>query len=186
MSAKIYGGLRALATDPFRAGQQAREVLEPIFFSNVKNLAAFIESKPDEELSELFLVPEGLKRQYNAAGTAFAVLEALQAGSYSGGEFADIGYNFLLMPSAADERILAHVYNGPKAYRAALIASGYFEDFSYWDNSDKDDNVSAEEWAHREASWAHLLKGNVTPASIGLGFQNPALMTFELWSMGLS
>jgi len=56
-----------------------------------------------------------------------------------------------------------------------------FKDFSYWNNTDRDDRVTAREWRHREKTWDRILPGNrAVPAISGFtyDFGSTSFQTF--------
>jgi hypothetical protein len=66
-----------------------------------------------------------------------------------------------------------HVYGVPFSDRSRWIVAWLnrpeVEDFSYWNNTDKPDTVSQEEWDHRQMVWDRILAVNPaeTPAMAG-------------------
>lgn len=183
MSTKIYTAYRAVSTDPFEVGRQIRKLFNPIFFKGVMKIEETIESRPEDTLQDIFWLPKPLKKGRWIEKSAFDVIETLKNQSTHTFSDADISYEVVLMPSAADNRVLLIVFSECGLYEKALDKSELFEDFGYWDNTDPDEDVTEAEWKHREKSWGYLIEDDETPASIGLSITNPGSMAYELWKI---
>lgn len=54
---------------------------------------------------------------------------------------ASIGYQVVLMRGPNPGQIIFHVYSESREYTETLSSQDWCQDFSYWDNTDKDDGV---------------------------------------------
>lgn len=85
---------------------------------------------------------------------------------------ADIGYEVTILPGPDDNDVVFRVFSESDDYFKALKNKNLGRDFSYWDNTDKDDNVSDAEWEKRKKYWESLPQKSFS--SIGLSFPNPS------------
>lgn len=150
MSTKVYGGLRAVDTDPFVAAAKIRAVLNPMF---VNWLLAQV---PDRK---------GLR-------DAHRQMLALKAQAIHTSDPLDIGFDVLLLPALGEGTPLVLLYSEESpAYRRALIRAKVCVDFSYWDNSDKPRGVTKAAWEDRKRQWGAL--GDRSPSECGLLITEP-------------
>lgn len=78
----------------------------------------------------------------------------------------DYSFEVTLFPDG-EETLL--VYNcEQKSLTDILDNMSEIEDFSYWDNTDPDETVSAEEWNIREEKWNKFLKAGMAPSDKGV------------------
>ena len=85
---------------------------------------------------------------------------------------ADIGYEVSLLPDPITGDIVFHVFSESRGYTKALAQQAWCADFSYWNNTDRDDSISEEEWERREAFWCSLPLKAIRDMS--LSFRNPS------------
>lgn len=84
---------------------------------------------------------------------------------------ASIGYQVILMRGPNPGQIVFRVYSENREYTEALNSQGWCQDFSYWDNTDKDDDVSEEDWEVRDNFWYNMPNKPIT--SMSLMFNQP-------------
>lgn len=85
---------------------------------------------------------------------------------------ADIGYEVAMLPGPTMGDIVFRVFSESRGYTKALAQQKWCADFSYWNNTDRDDSISKEEWERREAFWCSLpLKAF---RDMSLSFRNPS------------
>lgn len=65
----------------------------------------------------------------------------------------DIFYDVQIMRGPEDNTIVFKVFSECRDYTEALETQDWCSDFSYWNNTDKDDDVTEEEWEHRKKYW---------------------------------
>lgn len=81
---------------------------------------------------------------------------------------ASIGYQVVLIRDPNPGQIIFHIYSESREYTEALNS----QDFSYWDNTDKDDDVSEEDWEARAKFWNNV-PYDKSIASMSLMFNQP-------------
>lgn len=85
---------------------------------------------------------------------------------------ADIGYEVTMLPGSDDNDVVFRVFSESGDYFKAIKDKNIGKDFSYWNNTDKDDSVSDAEWEKRKKYWEGLPQKSFS--SIGLSFSNPS------------
>lgn len=83
----------------------------------------------------------------------------------------DIFYDVLIMRGPEDNTIVFKVFSENHAYTEALTSQNWCGDFSYWNNTDRDDNVSEEEWERRAQYWRDIPYAPV--GDISISFPQP-------------
>jgi hypothetical protein len=78
----------------------------------------------------------------------------------------DFDCEFVFIP--LEKYTLAMLYTEKKEFREIWENCGYFENYSYWNNTDPDESVSDEEWEQRGEDWDVL--GYDAPSSVGMSF----------------
>lgn len=184
MSITIYDGMRSDAGSAFDVALQARAVLEPLFFSKAKNLIEILESRGGDTPEDVFDLRESLGKTYDAEHAVFAAVEHLKRATNHTFSRADIGYELMLLPSYSDDSVLALIYSEDKSYREALINSGLFRDFGYWDNSDAPEEETVESWRARRHIWGWMTEENRAPVSVALSINQPSSLAYALWEQG--
>ncbi|MFF2053793.1 hypothetical protein ACFVU2_19470 [Leifsonia sp. NPDC058194] len=58
---------------------------------------------------------------------------------------------------ASDGRVLAVPFHMNAEYDKALAATGLFEEYGYWNNSDRPENLSNDQWRKRREDWDSVL-----------------------------
>lgn len=53
----------------------------------------------------------------------------------------------------AGDRLLVKLFCGERGYVEAICADTMFEDYAYWDNADRPEQISKEQWGRRRADW---------------------------------
>lgn len=84
---------------------------------------------------------------------------------------ASIGYQVVLMRGPNPGQIIFHIYSESHEYTEALNSQDWCQDFSYWDNTDKDNDVSEEDWEARAKFWNNMPYKPI--ASMSLMFSQP-------------
>ena len=85
---------------------------------------------------------------------------------------ADIGYEVIILPGPDDNDVIFRVFSESSDYFKAIKDKNIGRDFSYWNNTDKEDSVSDSEWEKRKKYWESLPEKSFS--SIGLSFSNPS------------
>lgn len=83
----------------------------------------------------------------------------------------DIFYDTIIMRGPEDNTIVFKVFSECRDYTKALETQGWCSDFSYWNNTDKDDDVTEEEWERRKKYWDAM--PYTPPSESSVGFTQP-------------
>lgn len=194
MSIKIHDGLKATDNNPFEAANQARSVLEPLFFRKVDELVSKLENAgldvPMSDIFDLDFSPEAITKEiYGSSAAAkdpkyrvFTMIDVLDRKATWTFSKADIAYKLVLIPNGVPgEAPLALLYSQDRDYHASLLESGLFVAHGYWDNTDPEEGV---DWDLRKREWSRLL-GDATPSDVGLSITHPGSFTYALYRAGL-
>jgi hypothetical protein len=80
------------------------------------------------------------------------------------------GFGFSVAPDPETGRVHVLSFCERSELRMAFEAIECVEPYGYWDNSDKPDEVTADEWSERAASWKRVLPRPFAPAEKMLSF----------------
>jgi len=80
----------------------------------------------------------------------------------------DFSFGISIIPTK-DRKILGIVYTEQQEFLNMWTAKSFVEDYSYWNNTDKPDNISEEEWKERSETWNNILEDFLGVPSM-LGF----------------
>lgn len=83
----------------------------------------------------------------------------------------DIFYDVQIMRGPEDNTIVFKVFSECRDYTKALETQDWCSDFSYWNNTDKDDDVTEEEWERRKKYWDAM--PYTPPSESAVGFTQP-------------
>ena len=187
MSIKAYDWF-ITTLDAFEAMNLIKETIEPVFMAstaqNVKVAADAVlkaGSKEitwndtalqcaDPDLGKQVLPPK--KRIGRLGYEVIVYTEKLRQTKVHTFSDADIGYEVALLPDPTTGNVVFRVFSESSAYTKALTQQAWCSDFSYWNNTDRDENISEEEWARREAFWWSLPMKAFCDMS--LSFRNPS------------
>lgn len=84
----------------------------------------------------------------------------------------DFGFEVLVLPLKGgkyDQYLLGLYYTEQEKFAEVLKANHWFIDYSYWDNTDRPDDVSNAEWSRRKKAW-DLALGTGVPSLHGFSF----------------
>lgn len=200
MSIKAYDWF-ITALDAFETMNLIKETIEPIFMAstaqNMKIAADAVLKAGDEKITwndtNLRCYGSDLGKQIlpskNRVGRLgydlLVYTEKLRQTEVHTFSDADIGYAVAMLPGPATGDIVFRVFSEPRAYTKALAKQTWCADFSYWNNTDRDENILEEEWVRREAFWCSLPLKAIRDMS--LSFRNPSpvetLNTLEIDGM---
>lgn len=200
MSIKAYDWF-ITTLDAFEAMNLIKETIEPVFMAsiayNVKVAADAVLKAGSKEItwndtdlrcygSDLGKEILPSKNRVGRLGYDLLVYtEGLRQTEVHTFSDADIGYEVALLPGPTTGDIVFRVFSESRGYTKALAQQTWCSDFSYWNNTDRDDSISEEEWARRETFWCSLpLKAF---RDMSLSFRNPSpvetLNTLEIDGM---
>ena len=198
MSVKIYNGMIAVDKNPFIVAQKIRAVIEPMFYDRFEEALAKVNLSESQVKTwvELFL-PFSSKNlrydpyrekinktnPYDRERMLHGLIGALQEDKSHTFSDLDFGYDVVLMPNGkgpgALPLVLLFSERVGSEYRRALKGAGVLEEYGYWDNTDKPDEISGHEWGQRKRAWSQL----DVPAHDGLTISHPDRLTtsYDLW-----
>lgn len=90
----------------------------------------------------------------------------------------DIFYDTIIMRGPDSGTVVFKVFSENHDYTEALTTQDWCSDFSYWNNTDRDDNVSEEEWEKRAQYWRETPYAPV--GDISIGFTQPTRISVAL------
>lgn len=192
LSIKQYNWILVKDANLFEIMKEIKKVIEPIFFEHMdKNI-----------MTAAQVVIDARGEQVTWNDTSFAALEPREGFQYSKKALpvkdrlhrlvdemvrftdhlhkinsvtfspADIGYTVCMLPGPDAGDVVFRVFSELREYNNALDTSGLGEDFSYWNNTDKDDHMSDEEWELRRSYWEGMPNRSI--GDMSLSFTHPA------------
>lgn len=192
MSTKIGIGQRAVNTNVFVVAEKIREVAEPIFKAEYERLVKLAEDNADgvKTYTEVFMLVPSRYEEFSVPITnvgesirqkVWEIIERLNADPHVTFSPADIKYKCVLLPNGngLHARPLVLVFSEKLGgrIREELIRQGVTEEYGYWNNVDRPDDISKEEWEDRKVAWDKM---NV-PSQDGL-ILNPPDEVSTVWS----
>lgn len=176
--------------DAFEVMNQIKETIDPIFLDNTsKNLKIAADAVLKSNGNEITWNDTDLrcfssdfgkqvlpnKKRIGRLGEDLLVYtEGLRQTKVYTFSDADIGYEVAMLPGPNKGDVVFRVFSESKAYTRALAQQEWCSDFSYWNNTDRDESISEEEWERREAFWRSLPMKAFRDMS--LSFCNPSLL----------
>jgi hypothetical protein len=175
MSTKIYDGYKIKTKDIdvvfdliISTGKKCQEWAEKdykdqIICSCIRKLDA-IQFNPEEKPIELDKYQTSL---YGNVAYAFdTAIRTTKKSSYRNPPF-DYVVEFAVIPLKNKDYCLCILYGEKKEYSKILLESSLVEFYGYWDNSDKDEDCTDEEWEQRASDWDILGYEPVCKTSFG-------------------
>lgn len=172
MSTKLYNGLRLLdnEADLFEVIPKIADVIREELGKAAqvlvgKELARAVDSKKFRKNTKsedilFFKVEDEWRKRQAAWGPHHSLNDPLR---------------FSIVLGRSDRgNILANWYGETQGYEVALKGTGLFEDYGYWDNSDRPDGMTQKQWAQRGKEWDSLLD------------KDGAFGSLPLWELGSS
>ena len=173
--------------DVWDATDKIRNVVEPIFMKGMYDLsrqaADFVAQHPDATWNDSPLWASSsvstsdklILDQSDALlwlpSQVYKHMKACQDVEVHSLSRASIGYQVVLMRGPNPGQIIFRVYSEIREYTEALSSQDWCQDFSYWDNTDKDDGVPEEDWEVRASFWDNMPYKPI--ASMSLMFNQP-------------
>ena len=90
----------------------------------------------------------------------------------------DIFYDAIIMRGPDSGAVVFKVFSENTAYTEAPEQADWCSDFSYWNNTDRDDNVTEEEWERRAQYWRDMPYKPISELSVG--FSQPTMHTVTI------
>lgn len=193
MSIKAYGCF-ITNIDAFEAMSRIKETIDPVFLTstarNVKVAAEAVLNAGGKEITwndtDLRCFSSDLgkqvlpnKKRIGRLGEELLVYtEGLRRTREHTFSDADIGYEAAMLAGPHTGDVVFRVFSESNAYTRVLAQQTWCSDFSYWNNTDRDESISEEEWERREVFWRSLPMKAFRDMS--LSFCNPSpLETLE-------
>lgn len=146
MSTKIYNGMRAVGTtDPFAVARHVRRVCTPVYFD-------LIWSAVSDHMRELVETGKPFAKYLLEVLNRIDELDASTQRTF---DPLDVKYKVALL-SGPDQPLLNVFGENPRPYLNALLQSG-IEDYGYWDNSDRPEELTQAQWDKRRDDWGIAL-----------------------------
>lgn len=158
--------------DVFEAMNRIKETINPIFLDNTSKILkiaadAVLKSNGGEITwndtnlrcfsSDLGKQVLPKKKRIGRLGEELLVytegLRRTEAHTFSD---ADIGYEVAMLAGPRTGDVVFRVFSESNAYTRALAQQTWCSNFSYWNNTDRDQSISEEEWERREVFWRSL------------------------------
>lgn len=170
MSTKIYYGLRLKNPEALVEMPQAlNHLLDPIrtrLEIQVAYIYALEAWKKHSENPEEFPEPRWTSLLLDVSKKFDEAKESQIRNPFDGLEFS---LTFLPTPGG---QVLAMPFFQRNNYYDALLKTGWFEDFGYWDNTDQPEDVTDEQWLERRYLWEQALGKTWVPKRSGLTFEH--------------
>jgi hypothetical protein len=83
----------------------------------------------------------------------------------------DLDVSLIPVGKRQHRQVVALIFAQRECHRDWFSKLDCVEDFSYWDNSDRPEEVSAPEWRKRKRVWEQACPGHTTPAERGVTLQ---------------
>lgn len=194
MSIKQYHWILVENADLFELMNKIKKIIEPIFFEKMsENIMIAAESVLSAEGKEitwndtpLMAIEPSRCFQYSKEklpakdSLHWLVVEVINFSNHLSKinsvtfSKADIGYEVTILPGPSKGDVIFRVFSEINDYNEALSTQNLGKDFSYWNNVDKDENISDEDWDKRENYWENF--PNKSIGSAGLSFSNPSVI----------
>jgi hypothetical protein len=173
MSVKIYHGFK------FHSGSlqelQAflmkwRGILKPLHHAELAAVHARIAT---DTFDQFFINPMAKAGKTPLMEAIHSVMDRQREIKKTGYRDCEVDFDFEVSILPHGRNIYGIIYTERSKWRDLFMDQPEISDFSYWDNSDKPDEITAREWRHRYKVWdAILLRGpDAIPAMRGLSAQ---------------
>ena len=188
LSIKLYDWILVENTNVFKLMNDIRSVIEPIFLKKMSyNILTAGEAILDAGDKEITWNDTILMRLSSSHGEeklptrdsigqlvdkTIDLTDRLYRDMSVTFSDADIGYEVTILPGPDDNDVVFRVFSESDDYFKAIKDKNIGRDFSYWNNTDKEDGVSDVEWEKRKKYWEGLPQKSFS--SIGLSFFNPS------------
>lgn len=196
MSTKAYNYFIA-SMDAFDAADRIRETINPVFFDAFREQLDLLDERLRKNVNatwgETFLadLPSDNRRilparitdinqcsDFDKIDALYERMSELKNSATRTLSDVDIFYDVQIMRGPDSGTVVFKVFSEHDAYTEALNAQDWCSDFSYWNNTDKDDNVSEEEWERRAQYWRDMPYQPISELSVG--FTQPPLSTVTI------
>lgn len=169
MSTKIYNAYWLKDYDI----QSAMQMLQAFKLDTLRPLAETLKAKvlAQRAVAMLDRVTLGWDTEVqNYVSVAWREIKEEQKNVKLGNREPDVDFGFETSLIVHAKNIYMTVHTEQPLYLKAWEAIPNIMDFSYWNNTDKPDDVSAKDWARRKKVWSTIFSGSVRcPDDAGIG-----------------
>lgn len=157
MSIKLYDGLkvRESSMSLFEVVDTVQEAITPVFIEEQKTLVA-------EEIAAVVdyrhVLEEYQQQDTNLFFAAKERWDKEQQRHAPNGALHDPLRFTIVFGQLADGTTLAYPYFLKASYMDALLATDIFDKYGYWNNTDRPDDVTEEQWDQRISDWESILR----------------------------
>lgn len=171
MSTKIYDGLISTETNVWETVKRIRGVIEPMFVQRFDAAVKLAEEHDGESWKEVFsLYMTGKLTEkwdkpikyslWDTPQEVYDLIRELQKCPLRTFSELDFGYDIVLLENGLGKTlpplVLCFSERAGVEYRDALKAEGIVEEYGYWDNTDRPDDLSKYDWNKRRKAWSFL------------------------------
>lgn len=189
MSIKIHNGLLSEESDVFKTGRMLRQVVEPIFIKKfTESKERLFNAAPYAKWSDFGLEgddslvgpADDSLQKYNIEEKLYQLVQTLHAKTTRTFNNLSFGYDIGLLPNGNEGgNPLVMIFSEDEEYRSGLVESGVVQEYAYWNNVDRRDDVTQEEWLVRKQAWTTL--DDHSPAEMGVWIPMLTSMGIALW-----
>ena len=181
----------------FDAADHIRETINPVFFDSFREQLNLLDERLQENVNatwdKTFLadLPSDNQRilptritdinqcsDFDKIDVLYERMSELKKCARRTISDMDIFYDAIIMRGPDDNTVVFKVFSENTAYTEALNTQDWCRDFSYWNNTDRDENVTEEEWERRSQYWRDMPYKPMSELSVG--FTQPPMFTVTI------
>jgi len=171
MSTKAYAGIVIDFSDQlWERTEEIRSICETTFEELNENLT---QEKIFDEYKK-FAVDHYLNKNNYVirSGLYFNALQTFQKDKKDWGK-DELKCNVLVRPETTDNGNIGYVMGKEEYYTNLIEQLDYVSDYSYWNNTDKPDNISEKEWNERRKNWNKIFDKDLLVGASGFSISLP-------------
>jgi hypothetical protein len=171
VSTRIYHGFRFKSSSIIALQDFFMRWRETLKSLHRNELAAVLARIATDTLDRSFTNPE-LQVGKTPWSEAFSdVMDRQKTIKKTGSRDPEVDFDFDVSILPYGRKIYGIIYSERGDWRDLFLEQPEIEDFSYWNNSDRPDTISAREWNHRNKTWNTVLGSRGIPALRGFSAQ---------------
>ncbi len=187
MSTKVYNGFRVRGATSLDSAfriintKETRESLRRLIETLTLRCAAKLSQRTYDRMV-LGLSDDKPTTLYRAIWNAHDDIAKRQQASKDSNR-RDPGVDFALEISLipCGRQVLGLSFPGSSKIAEWLLTRPFHEDYSFWDNSDRPEEVTGPEWNARSRTWGRVFRDSSIPAELGVTLQlNPPMFSFAI------
>ncbi|NTF16817.1 hypothetical protein G6L37_00060 [Agrobacterium rubi] len=173
MSTKIFTGFRFRSQNLFEIHDMVSRWRELLAERHRADLAKLIADMSSDLIDRNTADPSKFagKTPYSEVRSEIRTRQKEILGSGSRDPDVDFDFELSLLPHGGN--VYGMAFCERQSWIDLWMAQGWVEDFSYWNNSDRPDGVSCDDWDARAETWTQILSSNPagTPGMAGFTAQ---------------